>query len=603
MTLSLDTAFRNAVSGLNAAQAGLSVTSQNVANANTPGYSRKIVSQESVITGSTGSGVAVTDVTRAVDQYLRSELRRATSDESRDSARASVLDSAQRVFGKVGGDNSLAADIDEFLTQLEAVANAPEAGSERYNLITAAKSLTERLNANVDQVGRLRANTDSDIGNSVTTINNALREIYDLNVQIQRGNAFGEPVSELEDRRDMALGRLSEQIDIEVMPSQNGKISIYSGSGQTLLDESLRQLTYTPAAQASLDTVFGPIKVVAVDPKTLAQQNDGDVLVSGGTSSTVTSNVKGGELAGLLQARDKDLAALTGQLDAVADALVERMNAVHNQGTSFPPPSTLTGSTDVTGTTALAATGTMRIAAVASDGTLLAAPLDIDLSTIATVGDLRDAINASPLGGYMTAAIVDGKFTLTATGAGTGIAMSEGTSQVTGSDGAVRGLSHHLGLNNLFTGDSAATVAVKADILADPQRVSTGLLKSTAAAAGDVAITAGDNRNGLALAEAVNTAAAMPGIGSLSPGSYSLAEYSREIITNIASVAAEASARAEDSGILKDDLAFRDASVAGVSVDEEMSALILYQNAYTASARVLTTAKQMFDELLNMVGN
>ncbi|MFD0390295.1 flagellar basal body rod C-terminal domain-containing protein [Tistrella bauzanensis] len=245
----------------------------------------------------------------------------------------------------------------------------------------------------------------------------------------------------------------------------------------------------------------------------------------------------------------------------------------------------------------------MRIAAVASDGTLLAAPLDIDLSTIATVGDLRDAINASPLGGYMTAAIVDGKFTLTATGAGTGIAMSEGTSQVTGSDGAVRGLSHHLGLNNLFTGDSAATVAVKADILADPQRVSTGLLKSTAAAAGDVAITAGDNRNGLALAEAVNTAAAMPGIGSLSPGSYSLAEYSREIITNIASVAAEASARAEDSGILKDDLAFRDASVAGVSVDEEMSALILYQNAYTASARVLTTAKQMFDELLNMVGN
>ncbi|MAM76337.1 flagellar hook-associated protein FlgK [uncultured Tistrella sp.] len=603
MSLSLDAAFRNATTGLNAAQAGLSVTSQNVANANTPGYTRKTVVQESATIGGYGMGVRVTGVEREVDNYLRAELRRASSDEARDSTRASILDQVQSMFGKVGGSNSIAADLDAFLTQLESVANATESGSERYNLVSSAKALTDRLNTNAAQVGQVRADTDSKIGDSVEAANAALRQIYDLNLRIQRANALGESASELEDKRDIAIASLSAEIDVEIVSGSNGRIAIYTGAGQTLLDESLRQLTYTPVMEPGADAVYGPIKAVAVDPDTLEQLNDGDVLATGGTSDQVTSTIKGGNLAGLLQVRDKDLAALSGQLDTLADNLVERMNAIHNQGTGWPAPSSLTGSTDVAATTPLSATGNFRIAAVAADGTLVAPPLDIDLSTVTSIGDLRDTINASALGPYVSASIVDGKFTLTATGTASGIALSESTSQVTDTDGTVRGLSHHLGLNNLFDGDDASTIEVSKAVVADPGRVATGLLKDTALLAGDVAITSGDNRNAQALAVGVNTAQAMPGVGSLARGNYTLTGYASGIISNIASVSAEASTRASDSAILKEDLSYRDASVTGVNIDEEMSNLIVFQNAYTASARVLTTAKQMFDELLNIVGN
>lgn len=604
MVLSLDLAFQNAISGLNTAQGNIAITSQNISNAHTEGYSRKQAELSTRITAGVGNGVQIENISREVDAFLRSELRALTSDLGRDQAAVTYYDRIQSMFGSVGENNSLLGDLNKFAAELEALGNTADSAGDRFNLVAAADQLARRLRENANSVQDLRYTADRDIKQSVMTINDALREIYTLNNQIQRAATLHEPVTELEDKRDLAVQRLANEIDIEVVKRENGTIGIYTRGGITLLDHSLRQLDYDQAPRANANTVFNEIRVRAVHPVTFEPLNEGEVLVSGGTSDNVTTTIEAGRLKGLLTMRDSTLATLSAQIEEFATSLRDQINAIHNDGTGYPALNTLSGEREVTATDAVSATGIARIAVVDSNGNLVAPPLDLDFTALgaATVADIRDAINASALGtgGFITATITDNRLVLQTTNANNGIAIDEGDSAFVDGTGT-KGMSHYFGLNNFFTGSSASDFAVREDILSDNSRVSSAQLSASAAVAGDTGITSGDNRVAQRMAEAMETPFDYDGVGDIAKSTYTFADYANAIISLNAVQAEHAESLANETKILVDDLSYRDSSISGVNLDEEMSNLVLYQNAYAMSARVLSAAQDMFDELLGVL--
>ena len=238
----------------------------------------------------------------------------------------------------------------------------------------------------------------------------------------------------------------------------------------------------------------------------------------------------------------------------------------------------------------------------------VAATLAVDLAAAADAATLAGQL-ASGLGGFGSAAVnADGALEITV-GAGYGIALSEGDSAVTVTDAAgharPHGFAHYFGLNDLVVPDGAepTALAVRADIAADGGRLSRARLD---AAAGPPPVAslggAGDNRGAQRLATAFETNVPTVARGALPAGSYSVGDYAAEIVA-AAAVAADR-ARGGEAGdrALADELGLRKAEVSGVNLDEELSRLVLYQQAYSVSARVVSITNELFDDLLSIAG-
>jgi flagellar hook-associated protein 1 FlgK len=224
--------------------------------------------------------------------------------------------------------------------------------------------------------------------------------------------------------------------------------------------------------------------------------------------------------------------------------------------------------------------------------------VDLDLTALGatTVGAVAVALNAA-LGADATVVVTNGKLTITAANSANGIAINDiGTAEsVTG-----RGFSHFFGLNDFFTGTNAETLAVRADIVANPGRVTSTEL-STTALVGEQGVTIGDNRAIQRLAALGKTQFSFAAVGGLPLSNTTFTDFAGAIIGFGSVRAAEAQNARVSHEILLDNLTMRATSISGVNLDEEMANLILLQNAFTMSARVMTIASEMFDTLLEIV--
>ena len=188
---------------------------------------------------------------------------------------------------------------------------------------------------------------------------------------------------------------------------------------------------------------------------------------------------------------------------------------------------------------------------------------------------------------------------------GYGLAFSEGDSAIEVADAAGHsrsyGLAHYLGLNDLLVraGDEPTGLEVRSDIAGDASRLSRSSLDVEAGSpiVGRLG-GAGDNRGAQALAAAFESRVTTVARGDLPAGSFRLADYAAEIVSVRAGAAARATSAAANDQALADDLTARRAEVAGVNLDEELSRLVLYQQAYSVSARLISITGQLFDELL-----
>lgn len=594
--MSITLAINNAVSGLRVNQIGLATTAQNVANANTEGYSRKVLSVQTQVVDNQGIGVDVSSISRVVDTFLVREMRLQLSNLHNAQTVDAFFTQVQNLFGAPGNNSSLSADLSKFGSSVEALTNGPENASLRFDVVAAGERIARNLAKFAGDIQKLRFEADQQIKAAVDDINTQLKEIEILNGQITRAFSEGKDVPELEDKRDAAINKIAQFIDVNVSNRQDGSVGIFTRGGRTLFEGVRRVIEYTPTSTVTQTTSFGAVTIFALDA-TGQPTGNGEKIVTAGDSTSVTTDVISGKIKGLLQARDTDLYNLALQVEAFATKLKDEVNAIHNQGSGFGAPQTLTGTRDVATTDAFQGTGTVRVSVVNSSGVIVNS-VDLDLTAlgVTTVGAVASAIDTA-LGADASVAVINGQLVMTATASGNGIAINnQGTAEsVTG-----RGFSHYFGMNDFFVGKGAANLAVRSDISSNPGFVTTAELSKTAAI-GQQGISIGDNRVIQKLAGLMDTPLTFQPVGGLPLSSFTLGEFVGSMIGLNSVRASDALDTRKAREVLVDDLTRRIHSVSGVNVDEELANLIVFQNAYNTSAQVLKTASEMFDTLIGIL--
>ena len=587
--MSLDIARLIAFSGLSAAQLQITVASSNISNADTAGYTEKTANQVSNVTAGIGTGVSITGITSTVDKLLLKSLVAATSDLGSADTTNSYLTELEQLYGTTGSSDgttsgtSLANTIASFESALTSLAATPSSASLQANAINALNDVVTQLRDTSDGIQKLRANADQDISSAVGDVNKDVQQIADLNNEIRQTAAAGQSTADLEDQRNSAVQDLASQMNVNYYTASNGDLQVYTASGQSLVDSSAHLLSYTPVASVTASTTYS------------AGSSSGfsGITVNG---VDITSQITSGKIGSLVTLRDQALPAAESQLDQLASQLAASLNAVSNEGTSVPPPTSLAGTTAVTSSTPLSATGTVRLAVTDQSGNLVSYQ-DLDLSSYATVGDLVTAING--ISGMSASIDANSHLSITATGSNQGVAINEMTSSV-GSSG--EGFSDYFGLNDLVTGTSASDIAVRSDLLNGTAGLPTATLDSSATlTAGSSVLSSGSATVVNALGSALTGSTSFATAGGLAATTGSFADYAAAIVANIAAKASQASATYTAKETAQSTYANSLSSESGVNLDEETARLSSLQNEYSAASELIQVVDTMFTSLITAI--
>jgi flagellar hook-associated protein 1 len=308
-----------AVSALNAAQAGLATTSNNIANANTPGYSVERTVQTQMLPQPTGSGfvgqgVSVATVQRQYDQFLTAQVLAAQTQSSNLNTQLGL---AQQVSNLLGNSTSgLTPVMQDFFTAVNAVANAPQSVPARQTLISSAQSLVDGVQSMSQNLNQIRDSLNGQITNSVTQINSYAKQIAALNDQIVQlqANEPSQPPNALLDQRDQLINQLSQEIRVSTLKQSDGSMNVFIGNGQSLV---LGNQT------AKLQTVTSTTDPTALE---VAYSNNGSV------SRIQQSSLQGGNLGGYLSFRQTVLDPAINALGRIAMGFADTFNQQQQQG-------------------------------------------------------------------------------------------------------------------------------------------------------------------------------------------------------------------------------------------------------------------------------
>lgn len=575
--MSLRVAGTIAASSLRSSEVSMAVATANIANSDTDGYTRKTANQTSRNIAMTyATGVDIASVSSVVDQYLLKTLVGATSDVGYTGTMAASLDLLQQRLGSTDGSSGtgIADAIDDLADSLATLTTSPESDSAKAAVVDDVNAMAESLRDLSSTVQELRAQADEDIAGTVDRINETLTTLKSLNDRIVKAKGLGQSTGDLEDQRTTALQTLAGDIDIRYQTDSNGSLRISTSSGTALLDSAVHALSYTPASSVNADTTFSAISIGGKD---------------------VTGALTSGTLAALVDLRDEALPNQQARLDELAATLKDALNTAANAGSTVPAPPSLTSSATVSAGDSLPGTGTLRLAVTNSDGTA-ADVVDIDLSTLSTVQDLMDAINAT---GTATAGIgSDGKLTIAATDSTTGIALGGDTA--VGSDS--KGLSAYFGFNDILSGSGASGLRVSPALLNDSSRLPTAVLSTASGlAAGDTALTSGDATTASALSAVLTGTLSFDAAGEMSARQGTAAAYAAGIIQGIATAASAADTASANATAYSDSLTTTLTSQSGVNVDEETAAISSLQSAYESAAAVMEVLQEMFETALSMI--
>ncbi len=264
----LDSILRIGISGLNTAQSVLTTTSTNIANVNTPNYSRRIVQLESQVAGTNAAGVRVAEIRRVVDLFLEKELRSATSDTARYEAMSSLHERLQALLGRPDENITFTGKLDTVFDTLAELPLDPDSDVRRLGLVQDLQDFGIEVARIADQIQDLRKEADRQVSNAVEAINDSIERVFTLNPKIAREEALGRDAAALVEQRAQAVAKLSELIDINVPVTSSGQFQITTSTGVILLDAIQRKLIYSPTGTVTSNTTFPEITVNKIDRTT-----------------------------------------------------------------------------------------------------------------------------------------------------------------------------------------------------------------------------------------------------------------------------------------------------------------------------------------------
>lgn len=564
--MSLFGAMQVGATGLKAAQLGLHVTSNNIANVNTPGYAR----EELILTPAKpqqlgdltiGMGVVPEAIIRVVDDYLFGRTIQATNDLAAAQVRDQAHAQLENILGELG-DNGLSGALQRFVASINEAANQPENVSLRRLAALEGDYLAKQVNSVAKQLNSVRASYDQTVVTAVGEVNTLTAKIAQLNVEIANGefSGGGGVAGSLRSARSDAVDKLSKLIEIEPVEQSNGSLSIYLNGVFLVHDGVAESLDARPgdgksgaATQVFLEGVEQPITPV------------------------------GGEIGGALAARDEVIGGFADRLDELVGALAYEFNRIHSSGQGRTGYEALAAGVvvhdatvplDEAGLSKAPQHGSFEVLVYHRDSeapetTRIDVPL-LGLDDDLTLDGLAAALDA--VDGLSATIDIDGRLQLGSDSDGTTFAFQNDSSGVLAS----------LGLGTFFSGDSAINLGVRSEILKDPAKF--------ALSRDGVDV---DNLTGLELASFLQRP-----LESLSGQSFD--EAYAGLVNETAQGAAVSRANLASLGDFEQMLRDQNLGVSGVSLDEEVMKLIQFQRMYQASARVLSTIDQLLEMLVNL---
>jgi flagellar hook-associated protein 1 len=615
------------ISGLRAFQRALDVTSHNIANVSTPGYSRQRVElqtreAERYGSGFLGTGVDVSTITRSYDELLATQLRGAASN----SARLDLYASKAQVLNNLFSDTStgISASLQRFTNAVQGVSNEPTSSAARQVLLSEAQGLTQRLKTYDSRLDDVSAEINSRLTTEAATISTIADSIARLNAQIVSAQTAGQPPNDLLDARDQQLASLSEHLNVQVVKQDDGAWNVFVGNGQSLVlgNQSARIV----ARRDALD----PSRL------TIAYQ-------AGSTTSDLSSTISGGSLGGLLDFRRELLDPVRNQLGQIAIAVATTVNVQQREGMdlygNLGTDLFAVGPVGVQASSGNTGSGTVSVTRT-SLGALTTNDYILEFSGSAWTARRADSGAPVALAGAGTVAspfVADGLSFVV------GGAPAAGDSfKITPTAGAIDGMSVLItdpariaaaapirtgaALANSGSGSISAGEVLDATNPALRSSVSIAFIDATrysvngsgsfawtaggnieingwrvaidgAPAAGDTftisgnAGGVGDNRNMLAMMQTMSS-------GTLSGGSESIDGAVTRFVSGIGVATNQAQVGADAQKVILQDVRTAVDGVSGVNLDEEAANMLRYQQAYQAAAQVIRITQDMFETLL-----
>ncbi|MBI5865547.1 MAG: flagellar hook-associated protein FlgK [Planctomycetes bacterium] len=566
----LGPSFQIGRSALNAYQAALAITGQNIANAGNVDYARQTGRLTAMVGGpiagvTPGAGVALWRLRRNVDEALEARLRFASAQRAGAEQVHGSLSQTEALYNELS-DQDVSTLLSEFFGSFGGVQTSPADMTQRDLVVNAADGLTrtmQRLRSGLVQQVRDLNDQAVVVANQANTI---AGEIADLNEQIVTSESDGRTIaSALRDRRDSLLRDLGELMDITTREQPGGAVNVYVNSEPLVDLGRSRGITIERELRDGLEIA----SVRFAD-------NDGPITA------------REGKLAGLLSARDTHVQDQLNRMDTLARGLIYEVNRIHSQGTGLVRYASVTSEHAVLDSSVALNSAAAGLEFPITNGTfeirvrdkttgaVTTRQIDVDLDGIgnndATLASLVAQLNNVP--GVTASVAADNRLS---------IAAADGSEISFGNDSS--GALAALGIAGFFKGHDAATIAVADAIRSDPRLIAASLTGE---------VNDGDIAGRIAeLAASTSTSDLL--------GGRSIGDYHGDMVGDLAVTAGGALNTFEASDAVHQGLMAQREAVSGVNLDEEAINLTKYERAFQGAARYIDVLSQMTDEVLRLL--
>jgi flagellar hook-associated protein 1 len=295
---------------LEATQAALDATSNNIANANTTGYTREEATlsenAENESGGTvTGGGVTLDGIQSIRDELLNLQIQQQTSLQYGADAESSSLQQIQTYFSSTGND--IASTLSAFSSSLAQLSANPSDSSVQATVLSAAQNLAQSFNTTAQGLSSAQTDADQQVTTTVAQINSLTSQIAALNAQLTPAVESQQNGGTIEDQRDQLVQQLSQLVGINVSQSSNGEV-ITTANGSPLVMGS---------QSFNLQTTTG---------------SDGFQQVLDSNGNNITSSIQGGTLGGAIQVRDQIIPGFLNSLNTLASQFASAMNSAQAEG-------------------------------------------------------------------------------------------------------------------------------------------------------------------------------------------------------------------------------------------------------------------------------
>ncbi len=423
--MGIASALNIGASSLTTQQRAMDVLAHNIANVNTPGYSRQrpdLTTETPEARGgfNFGRGTKLATVFRQVDLALQRSLGNSASQRQRWTQETQALTAIENIFGSLSA-TGLAASFDKFFASWQQLANNPQDQAQKINVGVAADELVTTLTNMRNQLRTEQLNLDVLINQKLADANLLLQQVASLNVQIVRQENSASvqgPANDLRDQREQALQRLAEVIPIQRVDNPDGSSLVQTPGGDLLVQDGTAHLL--------------------TRSKNTNSNGFQDIVLETAPNVPLSSLTGGGAVGGMINVRDNRYGDYLAQLDSISKNLIFSTNKIYSNGASTTRGSTVSaGQASVVSSSKKAATLTAAQSAksdtisLADSGVPLAAQIKsgsfklvvyngaggsstatISVKPTDSLNTIVTAINGAGIGA--TASVTNGKLTISA---------------------------------------------------------------------------------------------------------------------------------------------------------------------------------------------